>query len=158
MKKKFERNQVLALIDTREQTPWILPAIYSTTASLTTGDYSLNGFEDQITIERKSLDDLLGCIGQHRARFERELHRLRGFKTGVVIIETSWHELESGEWRSRITPNQAIQSLLSWIADGHQIILAGNRNRAAAIAADVLFHFARDRWQEAWHLVKSANT
>jgi len=31
------------------------------------------GLEDRVGIERKSLSDLLGCIGGSRDRFEREL-------------------------------------------------------------------------------------
>jgi len=155
MKKKLDRHQVTAIIDTREQTPWVLPAIGSVRGSLTTGDYSLAGFESEFTIERKSLEDFIGCVGRERSRFERELHRLSGFRVGMVIIEADWHELEQGQWRGKISPNMAIQSLLSWIASGHQIILAGNRLRAAAMASDIIFHFARDRWIESYDFLKS---
>lgn len=52
------------VIDTREQTPYGF-AKYDAEpirAALPTGDYSLPGFEDRVAIERKSLDDLVGCL------------------------------------------------------------------------------------------------
>jgi hypothetical protein len=38
------------------------------------------GLEELFVIERQSIADLVGCcIGESRERFERELHRLRGY-------------------------------------------------------------------------------
>ncbi len=75
------------VIDTREQKPWYftkiaadkerdwLPLIEN--RGLKTGDYSIKGFEDHFTIERKSLADLYGSVGQGRERFEAEHQRMR---------------------------------------------------------------------------------
>ena len=66
------------VVDTREQAPYgfaRFPAVEIVRAGLPTGDYSLTGHEVRAAIERKSLDDLLGCLTGGRDRFERELAR-----------------------------------------------------------------------------------
>ena len=49
------------LIDTREQRPYKFD-IDTVTGTLTTGDYSICGLENYISIERKTIDDLIGCL------------------------------------------------------------------------------------------------
>jgi ERCC4-type nuclease len=65
-------EQVTAIIDTREQLPLDLSPLGSTSGTLATGDYSVKGLEHVVAVERKSLADLLGCVGQHRERFDRK--------------------------------------------------------------------------------------
>lgn len=80
----------LVICDTREQFPFGFQGIRGRAsqknrplivpvklAGLTTGDYSIEGLEDWITIERKSLADLFGTILGDRERFERELSRMQ---------------------------------------------------------------------------------
>ena len=73
---KLDPSQVVCIVDTREQLPLNLDPLRTEPATLPTGDYSLKGLEHHVCIERKSLDDLLGCVGRDRERFERELHRM----------------------------------------------------------------------------------
>ena len=80
------------------------------TGTLTTGDYSVQGLESIIAVERKSLSDLLGCVGQHRERFDREIQRLIAYPVRAIVIEATWADLERGDWQSRITPAAAIGS------------------------------------------------
>ena len=66
------------LIDTREQAPFAFThERYAGTTieagTLDTGDYSLAGLTDLVAVERKSLPDLVACLGRERERFEREL-------------------------------------------------------------------------------------
>lgn len=85
------------IIDTREQMPWHFKGLTKTkvktikgvrhkishplivptkSSTLQSGDYSLEGLESNITIERKSLSDLFGTLLTGRDRFKRELERL----------------------------------------------------------------------------------
>lgn len=77
-------------VDTREQAPWSFtgfrtdasqgrrPLIIQTvTATLASGDYSIEGLEVEVSIERKSVADFYGTILADRERFERELTRLQ---------------------------------------------------------------------------------
>jgi ERCC4-type nuclease len=59
-------SQVTAIVNTREQLPLCLDPLRVQTGTLDTGDYSLAGCEHLVRIERKSLDDLLGCVGSQR--------------------------------------------------------------------------------------------
>ena len=69
------------MVDTREQEPLIFQRLSSIQGALTAGDYSVAGMEDLFSIERKTVSDLVGCcMGANRERFERELHRLRGYR------------------------------------------------------------------------------
>ena len=62
------------LVDTREQRPlYFGEGVPQRRATLPTGDYSVEGCEGLIAIERKSLGDLFGTVGQGRERFEREI-------------------------------------------------------------------------------------
>lgn len=111
-------------------------------------DYSIKGLERIIALERKNLPDLIGCVGRERERFERELLRLRSYPVSAVIIEASWQELEAGDWRGKITPNHVLGSLTAWMAQGHTIIVAGDRMMAQRICRSVLFHAAKYRFRE----------
>ena len=142
-------DQVTAIIDTREQLPLDLAPLRSVAGTLTTGDYSVQGLETIVAVERKNLADLLGCIGQHRKRFDREIQRLIAYPVRAIVIEATWAELEQGEWRSQITPSAAIGSVLGWMAAGVPIIMAGDHTRAGRYVGRLLFTAARRRWREA---------
>lgn len=145
-------EQITIVCDTREpwpDHPWLahMP-LRVVRGGLATGDFTVQGLADQIAIERKTEGDLLACIGTERERFQRELDRMLAFPTRAVIAETTWEQLEAGEWRSRITSAQAIGSVLSWTAQGIPIVLAGTPERAAKCAARIMFIAARKRWRE----------
>jgi hypothetical protein len=138
--------------DNREQLGWTveelapLPVVDGTRQ---TGDYGLLADPSLVSIERKSLPDLLCVCTGERPRFEKELERLRGFPVKFLICETSWEEIERAEWRSRANANVVIGSILSWQCSGLPVILAGNRARAAKLAARILYLAAKHRWQDA---------
>ena len=60
---ELKAEDVTAIIDTREQLPLDLAPLRMKRGTLATGDYSIKGMEHVVSLERKSLDDLLGCIG-----------------------------------------------------------------------------------------------
>lgn len=115
-------------IDTREQAPFAFRGLNSdahqkrkplliptTRKTLHTGDYSIEGHEGEITIERKSLEDLYGTLGQGRERFERELERMGSFRCAFVVIEASWMKiLESPPPQTRLAPKSVYRSILAW--------------------------------------------
>ena len=74
------------LIDTREQRPLVFMHLTSERGTLQSGDYSIAGLEHDFAIERKSVADLCGSLTRGRERFERELHRLRGFTFARILI------------------------------------------------------------------------
>ena len=70
---RLDPSNVIAIIDSREQKPLDLEPLTTITSTLVTGDYSVRGLEHVVAIERKSLDDLVGCVGRDRERFDREV-------------------------------------------------------------------------------------
>ena len=83
------------VIDTREQLPYKFTdmpkgwKVATVRKKLDTGDYSLKGYEDKFCIERKSLSDLFGTIGNkiRRARFSHQLIRMRVMPRSCVVVE-----------------------------------------------------------------------
>lgn len=146
---ELKAEQVTAIIDTREQLPLDLAPMRSVAGTLTTGDYSVKGLESIVAIERKSLSDLLGCVGQSRERFDREIQRLLAYPVRAIVVESSWADIERGEWLSKVTPAAAIGSLLGWIAMGVPVVMAGDHARAGRYVSRLLFTAARRRWREA---------
>jgi DNA excision repair protein ERCC-4 len=100
------------VIDSREQEPLPFSRLKTQGGTLLTGDYSAAGLESLFAIERKSISDLVGCcVGQNRERFERELHRLRGFRFKRLLIVGTEVQILSGQYHSNIKP-QAIMGTL----------------------------------------------
>jgi DNA excision repair protein ERCC-4 len=146
-------EQVIAIRDTREQLPLDLAPLAVEVGSLVTGDYSVKGLEHVVSIERKSLTDLLGCIGMERERFDREVMRLLAYPVRCIVVEATWSDLEQGDWRSKVTAAAVVGSVLGWIAAGVPVILAGDHARAGRYVSRLLFTAARRRWREARALV-----
>ena len=94
-KSKPKKPPITIIEDTREQTPltdW--PATVAVeNGTLHTGDYSIKGWENCFTVERKSLEDFAGTMmGGYEAnsekpkkRFNRELERMRHFDCASVV-------------------------------------------------------------------------
>jgi hypothetical protein len=75
------------VVDTREQDPLVFERLASMRGTLQTGDYSVVGLQDLFSIERKTVSDLVGCcMRQNLERFERELHRLRGYRVKRLLV------------------------------------------------------------------------
>ncbi len=95
----------MILIDSREQEPLVFERLASVLGTLTTGDYSIAGLEDLFSIEPKTVADLVGCcMREHRSRFERELHRLRGYRFKRLLVVGSEAEILAGQYHSNIKP------------------------------------------------------
>ncbi len=100
--------------DSREQSPLKFEGHTVEIAGLQSGDYSCKNFERHIALERKSLPDLLMCMGTERDRFCNELQRLKAYPLRAVIVEGSFNDIVLGSYRSKITPAAAVGSLSSW--------------------------------------------
>lgn len=141
-------QDITAIIDTREQLPLDLSPLKMTVGTLDTGDYSLLGCEHVVRVERKSLEDLLGCVGRDRDRFDREVQRMIAYPVRVLIVEATWQDIELGQWRSKVTPEAAIGSLLGWQTSGLSIHMVGDHQRAGTHVARLLYTVARRRYRE----------
>lgn len=120
---------MIILIDTREQHPFIFEA-YDVEKKFhclgnNRGDYSIHGFEGQINIERKSMEDAHGTIlgwGARRENFLKELEFLAGIEFSAIVVESSFETLlaESPEWGEKTAEeNRKIlfRQVLAWQQD-----------------------------------------
>lgn len=144
------------IIDSREQLPYKFqtPAIRGT---LHTGDYSIAGLENFISIERKSLDDLVGCLCIGRQRFERELHRGKALDFFALVIEASLSDLVNGNFRSKMTPKSAIQSLMAFsIRYRLPVFFVENRKYGARITESLLLKYSKEMQKRVETILKAA--
>lgn len=78
-------------------------------------DYSIDGFEERVQIERKSLEDLYGTLGGRRDDFEAEIARLNLCDFAAVVIEAGWHDiLFNPPGYSRLSPKVVSRTITSW--------------------------------------------
>ena len=137
--------------DSREQCPFRFEGFNAvvTVGALEAGDYSLAGFERRVAIERKSLPDLVACLGVERERFARELARLRGYDCAAVVVEATADDLRAGHFRARLNPEAAWQSVLAF-TQRYRIpfIFCDDRSDAERTAFDILRHYQHDRMRE----------
>lgn len=144
---------MIILIDSREQRPFDFLScaadIEVERGTLDTGDYSLAGLEHKIAVERKSLSDLVQCLGAERDRFTRELQRARALEAFAVVVESSWQDLISGKYRSRLNPGAAAASVAAFSARyGTAFHFAGTRANAESYTALFLRQFLKGKVHE----------
>jgi DNA excision repair protein ERCC-4 len=145
---ELKPTQVVGLVDTRAQRPLTLEPLRVERASLPTGSYTVKGLEHVIAIECKSLFDLLACVGKQRERFEQSVQRMLAYPVRVLIIESTWDEIEAGRYNSKVKAEAVIGSLLGWIAAGLQVDLVGSHARASKHVARLLYTVAKRRYRE----------
>lgn len=92
----------VVLVDTREKMP--LP-LYSShpnwiggerRATLKTGDYTVEGMEGLLSLERKSLADLVACTVTSRRRFIATCGRLARFRWKAILVEATFEDIKGG--------------------------------------------------------------
>lgn len=137
----FELAETMAtfavMVDTREQSTPKAKERYASfgvpiqRATLRYGDYCANvqlpggrwlhsadeAVEPPCVIERKmSLDELAGCMGRGRARFQREFERAANAKAKMyLLIENgTWEGILYHRYRSRLNSNAFFASLAAW--------------------------------------------
>lgn len=130
------------IVDTREQTPWTFEGqrdIITKRAKLDAGDYSIEGLERRISIERKSLHDWIGTVLGDRGRFYRELELLRTMAFRCVIIETGVREIMTRQYKADVSPH-AIMGFVAevTVAQSVPVYLAGSLPEAQVLAAALL--------------------
>lgn len=84
----------MIVTDSREKAPLWSDKI----KCLRVGDYSIEGYEDKVAIERKSLADLAGTLGKGHARFRKEMEKAKQLEYFAVVIEGSASQIEKKEW------------------------------------------------------------
>ena len=143
--------------DTREKIPLPFQRLKCVTGTLMTGDLSVLGLLDAFSIEKKTLDDLTNCCCGDRERFERELHRLRGFRFKRILILGSRSEIEMQRYHSRISPKSVLGSLSAWECRyDTPVVYASTPVEAARMVESWAYYFAREHVRACNELLKAA--
>lgn len=130
------------IIDSREKMPYRFPG--AITRALPAGDYSLDGMEHRVAVERKTIADCYASLGRGRARFEREMERLARMDFAAVVVEATLAEFLRGAPFSRLPPKAAINSLIAWAVRYRVcVFFAGDRRYARSLTYRLLEKFAR---------------
>lgn len=91
-----ETEEFTFIVDTREQNPFWKNDVV--TKKLDFGDYSIEGYETDFAIERKSMADLVGTLTSGHARFKRELQRAQIASFFAIVVEGSYEDLLAQRW------------------------------------------------------------
>ena len=138
------------IIDTREKRPLCVSTYPMERTTLAVGDYGLAGFSTwdrpEFIVERKALDDLVGSLTKGRARFWRELQKMRAFQFAALLIEATPDEVELHRYRSRATPQSIMASLAAvQVRLGVHIVWGGDPADCATWLEGAVRQFARGR-------------
>lgn len=134
--------------DSREQLPYSFDRwpVSVQVSGIPTGDYSINGFEDKIAVERKSLNDLVSCLmGKNRDRFEKELTRARSYQVFAVVIEANLFQIMGKQYHSVMNPDAVMQSITAfYIRYGVPFLFAGDRSGGEYVTFSLLQKYVQE--------------
>lgn len=131
---KAEKEAIASMVvvcDTREQeTPALKRRLTALKAdfrreALKEGDYTCEYQKTAskgllrlpVVVERKmNLAELALCFTSERGRFEREMERIKekGLRAYLLIENASWEDIYDGNYRSQMSPESLVGSLLAW--------------------------------------------
>lgn len=111
------------VVDSREQKALRFSGLATVGACLETGDYSIEGYEDTITVERKSLDDLASCCGVDRHRFMAQVDRLLSIPSRLLLVEANWVDIAEHRYHSRINPQSITSTLFKLMSMGLPVLM-----------------------------------
>jgi DNA excision repair protein ERCC-4 len=134
------------VVDTREQEAFSFSGerIAVKRHALPAGDYSLEGFEDRIAVERKTLDDFVNTVIRGRERFRRELERLQSYEAACVVVEADMNDVIAGHYHSGVHPASILGALSSILVDyGIPVFFCSNRQVACQFTECYLLRFHR---------------
>jgi DNA excision repair protein ERCC-4 len=146
-RRTLDLPEIILIEDTREQngfgplfkTPYVSQALQY-------GDYSILGLEHLISVERKSLPDLLGSLTASRDRFETELKRARSLHKFYIIVECSPRDLLVDDFGklSRAHPRSIWGTVCTWSTRYHPFIFGHDRPTAARLCEGILVAYAKE--------------
>ena len=126
-------ERIKVIIDTREQLPYSFDdeKVEAVPKKLGAGDYSLEGYEDRVAVERKTMDDFVNSVVHGRKRFYKELRKLAEYELACVVIEASLAEIHDGLYISAAHPNAVFGSAVSITVDfGVPVFFCSSRQLA----------------------------
>jgi hypothetical protein len=137
-------NNFTIIVDTREQQPWTFDNYAKAHKKLDTGDYSIEGLEHLLTIERKkSSSEFATNIVE--SRFKDVVMRLSQFKYSFLLLEFDLQDLliypigstvPKRMWdKVKITPSFLIKNIIELQLNHNiKVMFCGSASNAEKIA------------------------
>jgi|688.fasta_scaffold306613_3 ERCC4-type nuclease len=141
-------NDFTIIVDTREQKPWEFSEYSTAHQKLDTGDYSIQGFENIVAIERKrNVAEIANNITE--SRFEDVINRLKQIKYPFILLEFNLQSvlqypigssIPKRLWsKIKISPNYIIKHLIDLqIEHNINVIFCGDSDNAEHMATSIL--------------------
>mgnify|MGYP001588835249 CR=1 FL=1 len=108
----------IILIDDREKEPYdfavqLAGQVEVRVQRLPAGDYSLAGQESKVCVERKTFDDYVSTVINHRERFSEQLKLMKNMSWSVIVVESTWNRLVTGPWKTKTSSETLIGITMS---------------------------------------------
>jgi ERCC4-type nuclease len=118
---------------------------FSTTRhALPAGDYSLDGSETRVAVERKSMPDFVSTVIHARKRFHAELRKLADREFACVVVEAPMRDVLEGSYGTGAHPNAVFGAAISICVDwGVPVYFCGDRQTAKQFVEAYLERCAR---------------
>lgn len=94
------------IIDSREKTPYKLPL--AKVAKLDVGDYTVEGYEGVMAVERKGFDDLFSCLTSSRSHFLSQLERLKALRFRWLFVDATVSAVSFGHLYAKVSGEEAL--------------------------------------------------
>ena len=134
------------IVDTREQEALSFDAekVSVIRRALPAGDYSIEGYEDSVAVERKTLEDFVSTVIRSRKRFYKELRRLADYDSACVVVEADLKDLFDRSYPGGAHPNSVFGAAVSIIVDfGIPVFFCGSRQLSCRFIESYLLRFLK---------------
>jgi ERCC4-type nuclease len=144
----MDKDNFTIIVDTREQQPWVFKHHATANQKLDTGDYSIQGYEDIICIERKhSISEFVNNMTEKR--FSNVLERMSSYKYAFIIMEFDFDSVVNfplgSDIPKRIWKNLKINPayIIKYISDiqvkyNIKVLFCGSSHNAAKMAVSLM--------------------
>ena len=137
-------DAVAIIIDTREQQGYSFGQVVH--RALAAGDYSVEGFESQIAVERKTLEDFVHSVIRDRERFKRELAKLTDYPHACIVVEAGLPDVLLARYPSGAHPNSVFGAAVSICVDhGVPVFFCSDRQTARCFTEEFLVRAAKSQ-------------
>ena len=134
------------VVDTREKEEYSF-ACPTVRRKLEAGDYSVEGLEHEVAVERKTLDDFVSTVIHSRERFRKELAKLANYRAACVVVEAGLIDVLLARYRGDAHPNAVLGSALSIILDFRIPVFFCSSRQAACHFVQAYLLAAHSRWR-----------
>lgn len=143
---KAEKPKLVIVQDSREQLNWKFTGLEADVIikKLDVGDYSIAGYEERFSVERKELNDFIQTLTVDHERFIAECDRAKKYDLFVIIVEGDYLDIAKHDYYSQVSPFAVMGAMAAITIDyGYPIIFCSNRTNAEKFAFRLMEKFVK---------------